>query len=778
MRFICFGDRHNRLTTPENRIDDYQQNTLAKDNEIRALAKTYGASAFLQPGDFLDAASASLEFLAKINGEWEKTGLPVIGVVGNHEEFGNNVRTIDKTAIGFLKNVGNVIQFATKENPIIFKTEDGATVAITGTHYHLEMDTPECIEDYIVREKLADFHIHIVHGYLTDKSKGIIRHTLIDSILETQADLTFTGHDHIGFPITCVDGKYFVNPGAVVRMSADVKEIGRMPKVLLVDITKKDGLKLEEIPLKSALSGKSVLDRTKIEQMKKREVQIESIIQELEKAEVNGGYNITEILADISSRDKIDDSIKTDVVNRVSEKINVMDKSSEDIAQNVYIEKVILENVLSHEHTVLECDKGFNVFIAESGNGKSAVLRAINWVVNNEPSGKGIIRSGASFARVTLFLSSGHIVSRYIESKTNGKNGYYVTDPSGETTFGNTKSMEDVQKLLGYTPFFVDKDIQPSLNYIKQGDGWFLISNRYSGPQKAKIIGAIYGTQYTDAVTRDIEREKNKFAAEISAKEDLVKSLSNREKQFDYLDDMKNRIDSANKHMEEIAKLNLQKERIQTALDNRRKILSAIQTLDSVLKATENILNVRRSFDATNELVGKIKLLEPMIRKRTAFTFAISECDLILEKTSKLNELKAAYARLSSLIDKKDKIETQKVQSEKISQNIQKLNNKIRVCKRFILITDKIGEIYDMFDAISEKSKLIEKIQSIVLKRNACAVGLKKSATIIEIQTGKLSELVESYKKLLRSYGKCPVCFNSIDEHTIEHILKESKENA
>jgi exonuclease SbcC len=198
--------------------------------------------------------------------------------------------------IGFMEKLG-LVRFATKENPYIITTEDGLKVAVTGAHFHLDIDYPENIDDYIVEEKLGDYHIHIVHGMLSDKSMGgVIRHTLIDQIKHTKADLTIAGHNHIGFPLTEVDGKYFVNPGAIPRLSNDVKEIARKPKVLLIDITRENGLKLKEIYLQDVQDGEIVLDRAKIEAKKDANEQIEEYKKAIRDAKVEKKADITEII--------------------------------------------------------------------------------------------------------------------------------------------------------------------------------------------------------------------------------------------------------------------------------------------------------------------------------------------------------------------------------------------------------------------------------------------------------------------------------------------------
>ena len=270
MKLLYFGDRHYQEHKPSTRIDDFYETSRKKDEEIIALGKKHNVAAFLQPGDFWDKFVMSEEFVQDVIKRWVPIDLfklidlkqkkpidikktldgyiPIVGVAGNHELHGGDLNSLNNTTTGLLNFLG-IMRIVSKENPYFLETEDGLTVAITGTNYHSGMDLKENIDDYIVKKKLGDIHIHIVHGMLTPKaiSDDIMRHTLIDDIIDTKADITLCGHDHLGFGIVEHDGKYFVNIGSVTRIQASKQEIVRKPKVLLIEINKKIGIKLEEL---------------------------------------------------------------------------------------------------------------------------------------------------------------------------------------------------------------------------------------------------------------------------------------------------------------------------------------------------------------------------------------------------------------------------------------------------------------------------------------------------------------------------------------------------
>ena len=600
MKFLYFGDMHYRPTKPENRTDDFLETQMLKTKEIIALGKKHKVDAFLQPGDFFDTPNPSTEFIAQIGALWHDSNLqdvtnrlkkgemqkgealemledyiPMIGIVGNHELYGNNLNILPKTAINLMQSMG-LIQFATKDNPYIF-TKDGITVAITGTHYHLDIDKPGHINDYIVEEKLGDIHIHMVHGMLSDKPMGKhITHTLVEDIAHTKADLTITGHDHLGFPLTQIDGKYFVNPGAVMRLSNDVKEIARKPKVLLIEATA-EGVKIEEIPLKTALKGSTVLSREKIMAKKKRESRLEDYKKAVRDAGIAESTDIIEIIQSLADTKEIPKELKDDVLERISEKKSALDTAEKVKYEKVTVERMVMENFQSHEHTELEFSKGLNIFVGESKNGKTSALRALKWVYENKPTGKRIIRAGKDYARVTLYLSNGMIISRFIEAKASGKNGYEIYDPkTGESKFYNTKILPEVQQLLGISTFVVDDDLKYNLNFQNQGDSWFLIGDAFSSAVRAKMIGAIYGTQHADSVVRDLDSEERKINEQIKNTTKEIGNYDSEIGKYDYLSDVEKSIATIESLMKEVELLEAKKAQMTKAVERCDKLTNEL----------------------------------------------------------------------------------------------------------------------------------------------------------------------------------------------------------
>lgn len=126
------------------------------------------------------------------------------------------------------------------------------------------------------------------------------------------------------------------------------------------------------------------------------------------------------------------------------------------------IRKLIIKNFQKHQDLTLKLDPKVTTIVGDNDAGKSAIIRALRWLVFNRPQGDRFIRKGAKRTRVTLFVD-GHRVSR-IKGGTNE----YKLDGKRLKGFG-TKVPQDVSGLLNLD----------ALNFLRQHDPpgfWFSLS--------------------------------------------------------------------------------------------------------------------------------------------------------------------------------------------------------------------------------------------------------------------------------------------------------------
>lgn len=316
MKFLYFTDTHIRGNAPANRKDNFLDTLRAKFAEVAELAREHDVCALLHGGDFFDLPNPSLtvvgDFLALLQG----AGKPVYAIAGNHDLFGHNPDTLPRTVLGFIARLGLINLLNPGEN--VFLTDEHCTVQITGQHYHYDMDRRDPNLDYVI-QKSAQAHvaIHLVHGMLMDKAfmEGVA-HTTIDQIRHTEADVTICGHNHLGFADYQLDNKWFVNPGALIRLSNHPHEMTRRPQVLLVECSA-TGVSLKRIVLKSGAPGTEVLDRSASELAAYQEERLSSFVQSIRSAGDYKGIDIASVIETIANREGIQPDVKTEALRRI-----------------------------------------------------------------------------------------------------------------------------------------------------------------------------------------------------------------------------------------------------------------------------------------------------------------------------------------------------------------------------------------------------------------------------------------------------------------------------
>lgn len=323
MRFLFLTDTHIRGTTPRNRKDNLALTLQAKMQEVNVLAGQYQVDAVLHNGDLFDRPDIAPSVVRDFAGLLRRCPAPIYLVAGNHDIFGQNPDTLGRTMLGLLDSFG-VVRLLQPGQPV-FLQHRGITVQLTGQHFHYLLDRRPPELDYCVaKDPRADFAIHMVHGMLLEKPffPGIA-HTLIEQVLATGADITLGGHYHNGYDhrrdgIVEIDGKYFVNPGSLVRINNSLGEITRRPRVILIDLGGPRP-RFTPIHLSSAKPGEVVLDRSGLEAAEYRDNQLAEFVRGVQAAGDFQLFGVNQIIQTIAANQGIPEAVRHEAIRRISQ---------------------------------------------------------------------------------------------------------------------------------------------------------------------------------------------------------------------------------------------------------------------------------------------------------------------------------------------------------------------------------------------------------------------------------------------------------------------------
>jgi len=272
------------------------------------------------------------------------------------------------------------------------------------------------------------------------------------------------------------------------------------------------------------------------------------------------------------------------------------------------INGIEIKNFQSHKHTKIDFTKGVNVFCGESDNGKTAIIRAIRWVVENRPLGTDKLNSywNENFKEdmsVKLFLENNQWVER-IRNKT--LNGYRFFNNEKEITL--EASGKEVPQIISDMLRFSD------VNFQFQMDSPYLIS--MTSGDASKYLNKIIHLDVIDNTLSIAESDKRNLNAEKKVIEKDIIDYQNKIENLSWLDEA-NTFQKRIEHYDESISVN--KNKIETLKKSIEKYESC-EVLDltkqnTIIQEIENIkLNdvseLKKSIETYEEYSKKYMNLE------------------------------------------------------------------------------------------------------------------------------------------------------------------------
>ncbi|SEF46452.1 DNA repair exonuclease SbcCD nuclease subunit [Caloramator fervidus] len=315
MRFLFFTDLHIRGNNPRSRKDNFVETLKAKLNELVEISINENIDKVLFGGDLFDRPDVSISVVKDFIKIIKNFPTPILCVIGNHDVYGQNPNSVNRTILGLLEEL-KIVEFLDHQ-PKIFYTNNGKSIQVTGSNYYYNVDGKDK-SAYIVNKKFADYAIHVVHGFLLEKPfNNEVNYTLIDDIAPfTAADVTLAGHYHNGFGIKNYCNKYFINPGAISRISNALSEIRRIPSYVIIDID--SHINTEIRPLKCAQIGENVLDREKLIIEHNKNILFNKFVHQITSYGNFELMKLENIISEIAKHENISEIIKNEALNKIA----------------------------------------------------------------------------------------------------------------------------------------------------------------------------------------------------------------------------------------------------------------------------------------------------------------------------------------------------------------------------------------------------------------------------------------------------------------------------
>lgn len=297
---VSATDFHFTRSQPRSRMDNYGDAILRKLRELIETAESLGAVAVAIPGDLFDRkGQVTVEETADIAGVLSASKVPVLGIMGNHDQIGYRVDSLPKTGYGVLVKAGLLRHL---DDEPFFITCGGITVCVTGSSYRDGVDRGDR-PAYFPERQQCDWQVHLVHGYMLDTKESIIEEfTPFSAVAGTDADCIISGHYHPEQKVKRVEnsrgGCVLISPGSASRGALTSDNFDRIPKMVVLRITK-DGIKTTLRRFRSAKPAEKVLKIEEKKQKQERDTRLKSFAKSLreEASQMEDSYTPEDLVA-------------------------------------------------------------------------------------------------------------------------------------------------------------------------------------------------------------------------------------------------------------------------------------------------------------------------------------------------------------------------------------------------------------------------------------------------------------------------------------------------
>lgn len=477
------------------------------------------------------------------------------------------------------------------------------------------------------------------------------------------------------------------------------------------------------------------------------------------------------------------------------------------------IKEIKIENFQSHEKTVIPFSDGFNVFVGASDQGKSAIIRALRWVLFNEPRGSDFIRAGSSICRVKVTLEDDTTITRQRSAGTNR----YILKKKGKKEeifegFGNSVPQEIITA-HGIRKIDFDGETDTILNLGGQLQPPFLLDA--SGALKAKALGRINGVHFIDAAQRDTVRDLIKLQSREQELRRRQEDIKDALKQYDDLPDMEKTLKLATAKMQSIKESKERIEKLQRLNEKYINLEKELGSINAILELTSHIDQAQNKLQKTETNLLKYSRLNRYKNRLSQVELALTEVEKVLQGTKEIDSAENCLASAEALLDKKIKLSKVKERydtvngllkntnvilaktkgvrtaSEKLLtlqnslekyyllkrkfKSLQKIEDSYRKLEPVLKVAprlEKAGEILEDLNRMNSRLVILKNIYSKYAKVNE---SLTKAEEFYKNHEKQYEELLREYAKTLKSLGRCPVCFNTLEKSQVEDIVRQLK---
>lgn len=273
------------------------------------------------------------------------------------------------------------------------------------------------------------------------------------------------------------------------------------------------------------------------------------------------------------------------------------------------IKSLKISNFQSHKNSKMTFDKGVNAIVGLSDSGKSAVLRALAWLITNKVDDSSFQSTWGGVTKVTAEFEDATVTR-----ERNKKDNIYHVDNSTYKAF-KTEVPDEVKETI---------DID-ALNIQTQMESPFLLSK--NGSDVAKTLNRIANLSNIDDSISKIRGLIYANSREITSCKDIIKEQEEQLSKYDFIEDMESKVSK----LELLVKRKGVKVITITTIE---RILYDIEQYEKIVQQKESVLKAAKPLQAALVLVEDFKAKETKIYALERLLLQLAKAQSQLESTN------------------------------------------------------------------------------------------------------------------------------------------------
>lgn len=414
------------------------------------------------------------------------------------------------------------------------------------------------------------------------------------------------------------------------------------------------------------------------------------------------------------------------------------------------IEELLIKNFQTHEKLKICFDPSITVIVGKTDSGKSSVIRALRWVLMNQPRGSAFVKHGEDSVGVKVKID-GEVLTRSKEGESN----HYSLGESSWTAFG-TNVPEPIEKFLRLD----------ELNFQQQHDAPFWLS--LSSGEVSRRLNSIVDLEIID---RTISGVKSKLLGQKKLVEGNLTRLRSEKTILESFDWVTKAESDFNQIVESEATLETQKRLIESCESQLTEIVNLSKTSERKTEALEVLKGIGkrgRSCQVEEERIENLgSLLSSCVKTQIKATQSPPDVEpLVLgfEKCEKLRRRSTLLHNHLAEIFEAEKTAKIDFKFPDLDEHVKEYQELKKRRTALLLLLGEIKEILPRVKnyvdpdfpsieaglATAEKISKLEKVLSTI-----------KSLSV-EIHNKELRHEDLETEIQIKSEGKCPICGKSL----------------